>query len=90
LNPKARALPDAEAEPNMPPPVRDRHLQQALDALPEWQALLEAIAQRRAQTPLQDHRRIRAAARSRPRRADEGKQDVTSNCSNWEKWHPLN
>ncbi|MBL8377531.1 MAG: DEAD/DEAH box helicase [Burkholderiales bacterium] len=58
----ARTLLGAEAVRNMPPPVRNRHLQQALDALPGWQSALETIAQRRAQTLLQDHRRIRAAA----------------------------
>ena len=65
MSPKARALLGTEAVRNMPPPVRDRHLQQALDALPEWQASLEAIAQRRAQALLQDHRRIRAAAEAK-------------------------
>jgi hypothetical protein len=46
----------------MPPPIRDRHLQQALEALPGWTGDLEAIAQQRAQALLQDHRRIREAA----------------------------
>ena len=58
----ARALLGTEAVRNMPPPVRDRHLQQALETLPSWQSAIEAIAQRRAQTLLQDHRRIREAA----------------------------
>ena len=46
----------------MPPVIRDRHLQQALDAIPSWQPQLEAIARERAQTLLQDHRRVREAA----------------------------
>ena len=59
---EVRALLGTEAARNMPPPIRDRHLQQALEALPGWTAALEAIAQQRAQTLLLDHRRIREAA----------------------------
>ena len=59
---EVQALLGSEAARNMPPPIRDRHLRQALDALPGWAGALESIAQRRAQALLQDHRRIREAA----------------------------
>ncbi|WP_137893524.1 helicase-related protein [Ramlibacter sp. 2FC] len=59
---QAQALLGAEATRNMPPVIRDRHLQQALDAIPSWQPQLEAIARERAQALLQDHRRVREAA----------------------------
>jgi hypothetical protein len=59
---QVRALLGTEAARNMPPPIRDRHLQQSLEALPGWTGDLEAIAQQRAQALLQDHRRIREAA----------------------------
>ncbi len=59
---QARSLLGAEAVRNLPPALRDRHLQQALDALPGWQPQLETIANERAQTLLQDHRRVREAA----------------------------
>ena len=62
---EARTLLGAEASRNMPQVIRDRHLQQALDALPGWQAQLEAIARQRAQTLLQDHRRVREAAEAK-------------------------
>jgi len=62
---EARALLGAEATRNMPQVIRDRHLQQALDALPHWQAQLEVIARQRAQTLLQDHRRVREAAEAK-------------------------
>ncbi|MCX9154618.1 DEAD/DEAH box helicase [Niveibacterium sp. 24ML] len=62
---QTRELLGAEATRNMPPPLRDRHLQTALDALPEWQAQFEAIAKARAQTLLLDHRRVREAAEGR-------------------------
>lgn len=54
-----------DAVRNMPPPVRDRHLQQALERLPEWTPHLEAIAKDRAQALLQDHRRVREAAEAK-------------------------
>ncbi|MDP3294345.1 MAG: helicase-related protein [Nevskia sp.] len=59
---QVRSLLGAEAVRNLPPALRDRHLQQALDALPGWQPQLETIANERAQTLLQDHRRVREAA----------------------------
>ncbi len=62
---ETRALLGAEATRNMPQVIRDRHLQQALDALPGWQSQLEAIARQRAQTLLQDHRRVREAAEAK-------------------------
>jgi hypothetical protein len=62
---QARLLLGAEASRNMPAPLRDRQLQSALDALPGWQAQLEAIAKERAQALLQDHRRVREAAEGR-------------------------
>ncbi|MCS0590702.1 DEAD/DEAH box helicase [Massilia norwichensis] len=62
---QTRALLGAEATRNMPSALRDRQLQTALDALPSWQSQLEAIAQARAQSLLQDHRRVREAAEGR-------------------------
>jgi hypothetical protein len=49
----------------MPAPIRDRHLQQALDALPGWTEQLDVIAKERAQALLQDHRRVREAAEAK-------------------------
>lgn len=60
-----RDLLGAEATRNMPQVIRDRHLQQALDSLPKWTPQLEAIARDRAETLLQDHRRVREAAEAR-------------------------
>lgn len=62
---EARALLGAEATRNMPPVIRDRHIQQAIDALPGWQAALAEIAKARAQALLADHRRVREAAEAR-------------------------
>ena len=62
---QARELLGAEATRNMPPVIRDRHIQQALDSLPSLQPTLEAIAKDRAQTLLADHRRIREASEAR-------------------------
>ena len=58
----AQTLLGMDAIRNMPPVIRDRHLQQALDAIPAWKPQLEAIARERAQILLQDHRRVREAA----------------------------
>ena len=60
-----QSLLGTEAVRNMPPPIRDRHLQQALGMLPGWTPRLEAIAKERAQALLQDHRRVREAAEAR-------------------------
>lgn len=62
---QTRVLLGAEATRNMPGALRDRQLQSALNALPSWQPQLEAIAQARAQSLLQDHRRVREAAEGR-------------------------
>lgn len=62
---QARELLGAEATRNMPPVIRDRHIQQVLDSLPSLQPTLEAIAKDRAQTLLADHRRIREASEAR-------------------------
>lgn len=59
---EAQTLLGMEATRNMPAVIRDRHLQQALDAIPSWRPQLEEIARERAQTLLQDHRRVREAA----------------------------
>jgi hypothetical protein len=59
---RARLLLDAQPERNMPAPLRDRHIQQALDSLPRWQPLLEELAHARARTLLEDHRRVREAS----------------------------
>lgn len=61
----ARELLGTEATRNMPAVIRDRHIQQALDSLPGWQASLETIAKARAQALLADHRRVREAAEAR-------------------------
>lgn len=61
----ARELLGAEAVRNMPAVIRDRHLQQALDTLPDWRGELDAIAQSRANALLADHRRVREAAEAR-------------------------
>ena len=60
-----RQLLGSEATRNMPTPLRDRQLQNALDALPGWQPQLEAIAKARPQALLTDHRRVREAAEGR-------------------------
>ena len=60
-----RALLDAEPARNMPPLLRDHHLRHFLDQLPAWQPALENLARQRAQALLEDHRRVRAAARGR-------------------------
>lgn len=59
---QTRAMLSAEAVRNMPPPVRDIHINNALQALPGWQPQLESLAHERAQALLQDHRRVRDAA----------------------------
>ena len=58
----ARSLLDAQPIRNMPTPLRDRNVQQALDSLPNWKPLLEGLAQSRAQQLLEDHRRVREAS----------------------------
>lgn len=62
---ETRALLGTEPTRNMSVPLRDRQLQSALNSLPSWQPQLEAIAQTRAQSLLQDHRRVREAAEGR-------------------------
>ena len=59
---QTRAMLGAEAVRNMPPPVRDIHINNALQALPGWKPQLESLAHERAQALLQDHRRVRDAA----------------------------
>lgn len=65
LDDDARALMAAEPARNMPPPLRDQHLQRSLDRLDAYQPTLEALAQQRAQRLLEDHRRVREAAQGR-------------------------
>lgn len=60
----AKEMMVAEPSRNMPEALRDRHLQQVLDALPAWQGLIEQIARDRAEALLNDHRRVRAASDS--------------------------
>lgn len=62
---QVRSLLGAEAVRNLPPALRDRHLQQALEALSGWQSQLETLANERAQALLQDHIRVRKAADAR-------------------------
>jgi superfamily II DNA or RNA helicase len=59
---EAQSLLGTEAVRNMPQPIRDRHLEQSLHAIPGWKSELAAIAKDRAQALLQDHRRVREAA----------------------------
>lgn len=61
----ARTLLGAEAVRNMPAPIRDRHIQSALDALPALAPALESLARSRAESLLADHRRVREAAEAR-------------------------
>lgn len=61
----ARTLLGTEAVRNMPPVIRDRHIQQAIESLPGWQSALEDLAKARAQALLADHRRVREAAEAR-------------------------
>ncbi len=61
----ARALLSAEAERNMAPELRSRHVQGALKRLPELQDAFERIAEERAEAILADHRRVRDAAQAR-------------------------
>ena len=61
----ARALMAAEPSRNMPPPLRDQHIQRALDQLPNWQPVLEDLARTRAQLLPEDHRRVRVASDAR-------------------------
>lgn len=61
----ARALMAAEPARNMPPPLRDQHIQRSLDQLDTQQPTLEALARKRAQLLLDDHRRVREAAQGR-------------------------
>lgn len=61
----ARALMAAEPSRNMPPPLRDQHIQRALDQLDAQQTALESLARKRAQLLLDDHRRVREAAQGR-------------------------
>ena len=62
---QTRELLGAEAVRNMPPPVRDLHIRAALQSLNDWQPQLESLARERAQTLLQDHRRVRDAAEAK-------------------------
>lgn len=59
----SRALMTAEPTRNMPPPLRDQQVQRSLDQLPALQPALERLARERAQSLLEDHRRVREAAR---------------------------
>lgn len=58
----ARTLMMAEPTRNMPPPLRDQHLQRALEQLDGVKPTLETLARQRAQQLLEDHRRVRKAA----------------------------
>lgn len=60
-----RSLITVEPTRNMPPPLRDQHIQRALAQLPELQTTLEVLARARAQQLLEDHRRVRAASDAR-------------------------
>lgn len=62
---QTHAMLGAEAVRNMPPPVRDLHIKNALQNLNDWQPQLETLAHDRAQALLQDHRRVRDAAEAK-------------------------
>jgi superfamily II DNA or RNA helicase len=65
LSPDERqALFDAVPARNMPPPVRNRHLQLALDQVPALQPFFAELAQQRADELLADHRRVREASQA--------------------------
>ena len=61
----AVALMEAEPERNMEPERRDREIQRALEELPAAEPALAALAQRRAEELLADHRRVRQASEAR-------------------------
>lgn len=61
----ARTLMTADPARNMPAPLRDQHIQRALEQLPSATPMLEALARARAQQLLEDHRRVRAASDAR-------------------------
>lgn len=61
----ARALMAAEPERNMPTPLRDQNIQRAIDSLDDHKPVLEALARKRAELLLEDHRRVREAAQGR-------------------------
>lgn len=61
----ARALMAAEPARNMPTPLRDQNIQRAIDSLDDHKPILEALARRRSELLLEDHRRVREAAQGR-------------------------
>lgn len=61
----SRALMAADPARNMPAPLRDQHIQRALEQLPSATPMLEALARARAQQLLEDHRRVRVASDAR-------------------------
>ena len=61
----SRALMQAEPERNMPVPLRNQHIQRALDQFDALKPALENVAHQRAQQLLEDHRRVREAAQGR-------------------------
>lgn len=61
----ARKLMACEPSRNMPPPLRDQHIQRAIDQLDDLKPLLEGLAHKRANELLEDHRRVREASQGR-------------------------
>jgi SNF2 family DNA or RNA helicase len=61
----ARVLMAAEPERNMPTPLRDQNIQRAIDSLDDHKQVLEALARKRSELLLEDHRRVREAAQGR-------------------------
>lgn len=61
----ARKLMACEPSRNMPPPLRDQHIQRAIDQLDDLKPLLEGLARKRANELLEDHRRVREASQGR-------------------------
>jgi hypothetical protein len=61
----ARTLMACEPSRNMPPPLRDQHIQRAIDQLDDLKPLLEGLARKRANELLEDHRRVREASQGR-------------------------
>ncbi len=60
-----RQLLGAQAERNMAPDLRSRHVGRALEGLSDLQPQLDALARQRADAILADHRRVRDAAQAR-------------------------
>lgn len=61
----ARTLLDVTPSGNVPEPVAERLIVNALDRIQDYQDIINGLAQQRAEELLQDHRRVREAADAR-------------------------